>query len=355
MKQRIEKIQNFLKQDEAALVYDGSSRFYLTGFSSSAGVVVITQKCAVLFVDFRYIEKAKQVVSNMEVRLLTNQNKQIGEVFENEKIKKVFIQPLKMSVEKYNDLSNAFKEIEILKTGDFGKFLDQLRAIKSEREIGLIKSAQELTDTAFQHILNYIMPGKTEKEIALELEFFMRKNGAEAVAFDTIAVSGKNSSLPHGVPTEKPLEKGDFLTMDFGAKLGGYCSDMTRTVAISGITPKQKEVYNIVLKAQQMALESIKEGKICKDIDAVARNYINQSGFEDCFGHGLGHSVGIDIHESPSFNTKDITVLKDGMVLTVEPGIYIENEFGVRIEDMIVVTQNGCNNLTKSPKELIII
>ena len=317
--------------------------------------MVITQNSAAFIVDFRYIENAKQVVEHMDVCLLTNHDKQLKEIFENQKTNKILVETQKMSINKYDNLCKTFEGIEIPKQNDLSDFLSTVRSVKDNGEIQKIKSAQELTDAAFEHILKYIKVDKTEREIALELEFFMRKNGADGVSFNTIAVSGKNSSLPHGVPSDKPLENGDFLTMDFGAKLDGYCSDMTRTVAIGGISSKQKEVYDIVLNAQKKALDAIKAGKVCKDIDAVARNYINQNGFEDCFGHGLGHSVGIEIHENPRFNTSDTTVLKSGMILTVEPGIYLENEFGVRIEDMIVATDDGCIDLTKSPKELIIM
>jgi Xaa-Pro aminopeptidase len=161
--------------------------------------------------------------------------------------------------------------------------------------------------------------------------------------------------LPHGVPTDKKLENGDFLTMDFGARVNGYCSDMTRTVAIGGVSEKQKLVYDTVLKAQSLAFEGIKAGAVCKEIDALARDYIYGNGFEGSFGHGLGHSLGLDIHENPAFNTRDLTLLESGMIMTVEPGIYLENEFGVRIEDMVYITSKGAENLTKSDKSLIII
>ena len=243
----------------------------------------------------------------------------------------------------------------ILKENTLSQKLNALRQIKSQDEIELIKKAQKITDDAFSHILNFIKSGVTEKEIALELEFFMRKSGSEGVAFDTIAVSGKNSSMPHGVPTDKPLEKGDFITMDFGAKWQGYCSDMTRTVALGKVTDKQRFVYDTVLKAQKAALDVIKAETICFDVDKAARDIIDNAGFKDCFGHGLGHSVGLYIHESPACNKRDMTPLKSGMIMTVEPGIYLENEFGVRIEDMVLVTENGYQNFTKSPKELIIL
>lgn len=355
MKKRIEKLQNYLKNDEAALIFSESNRFYFTNFHSSAGVVVITPKKAVFLIDFRYFEKAKQAVNSVETVLCTETYKQLFEILSSEKINCVFLETESLNLSTFKRLKENMQNIKISDEPKIQDFINDLRAVKDSSEIGLIKAAQQLTDKAFEYVLNRISVGRSEKEIALDMEFFARKNGSDGVAFDFIVVSGKNSSLPHGVPTDKKLQKGDFLTMDFGARVGGYCSDMTRTVALSCVTEKQQFVYDTVLKSQKLALQEIKAGAVCKEIDNVARNFINQSGFQNCFGHGLGHSVGIDIHESPSFNTRDNTVLKSGMVLTVEPGIYLENEFGVRIEDMVAVTDKGYENLTKSQKELIIV
>ncbi len=355
MEKRIKRIQNFLKEDESAIVLSDSNRLYLTGFRSSAGIVLITRKSAFLIIDFRYFEKAKSVITALETRLLTDTKTQLSDIFQSEKIKKVHLETDFVDIARYQKFCSDFENLEISLESGFSNLLNRLRMVKDGNEIEFIKSAQNITDKAFSYILGRIEAGRCEKDIALDLEFFMRKNGAENVAFDTIAVSGKNSSLPHGVPTDKPLEKGDFLTMDFGAKYRGYCSDMTRTVAIGQISDKQRKVYETVLNAQELALSEISPSRVCKEIDAVSRNYINENGFEGCFGHGLGHSVGIDIHESPSFNTRDMTVLESGMVLTVEPGIYLENEFGVRIEDMVIITDKGYENITKSSKELIII
>ncbi len=278
----------------------------------------------------------------------------IAELLNSQNIKNVLIEADGVTLSQFSAIKTNLG-IEALNDNKLSNALNKARQIKSKEEIGFIKQAQAITDKAFTHILNYIKSGVTEREIALELEFFMRKQGSEGVAFDTIAVSGKNSSLPHGVPTDKSLENGDFLTMDFGAKLGGYCSDMTRTVAIGSVSEEQKMVYDTVLDAQISALKVLKAGKICKDIDKIARDIINKAGFEGAFGHGLGHSVGLEIHENPALNTRDETVLKSGMIMTVEPGIYLEDKFGVRIEDMVLITSKGIENLTVSPKELIIL
>ena len=208
-------------------------------------------------------------------------------------------------------------------------------------------------DEAFSYILNELKPGVTELQIAAKLEYFMRSHGAEGTSFDTIVASGYHSAMPHAVPTEKPLENGDFVTMDFGCRYQGYCSDMTRTVVIGKADPRQKEIYQIVLEAQQAALEGLRPGMTGTEGDRLARDVIEKAGYGEYFGHGLGHSVGLEIHEKPALSTRDETVLLPGMIETVEPGIYIPGFGGVRIEDMVVLTETGIRNLTTSPKELI--
>lgn len=354
MIKRIEKLQNQLEKTEATLITGGSNRFYLTGFHSSAGLILITREKAVFLIDFRYYEKAKAVVKTTETVLLENAYKQVLEILKKENIQELFIDTDEVTIDTFSTLKTALEGIEVLESNKISNAIKELRAVKDKEEIECIKAAQAITDKAFSYILERIKIGKTEKEIALDLEFFARQNGSEGVAFDFIVVSGENSSLPHGVPTDRQLKAGDFITMDFGAKFGGYCSDMTRTVALSCVSEEQKKVYETVLKSQKMALEKIKAGAVCKEVDAVARDFINKD-FKGAFGHGLGHSLGIDIHECPSFNTRDNTVLKSGMVLTVEPGIYLENKFGVRIEDTVIVTNEGYENITKSEKELIIL
>lgn len=353
--ERIETIRKALPENSAALVTNEADCYYLSGFNKSEGMVLITKNIACLFVDFRYIEAAKAACKDISVKLTNAFFKDIYSSMAAEKIKTVFVQSMYVTLSQKEQMQNTFSGIDVSAELNIDRIIGDMRAIKSAGEISLIKSAQDITDRAFTYILSKIQPEKTEREIALDLEFFMRKEGSEGVAFDTICVSGKNSSKPHGVPSGKIIENGDFLTLDFGAMVGGYRSDMTRTVCVGKPTDKMVTVYNTVLKAQTEAIRAIKSGVVCKEIDRVARDIINESGFEGCFGHGLGHSVGIDIHENPSFNTRCETLTKPGMVITVEPGIYLENEFGVRIEDMIIVTENGCEDITKSEKRLITI
>lgn len=355
MTERITGICEILKDDEAALVTSDINRMYLSGFKSSAGTVLITKNRAILLIDFRYFEKAKNEVKGLEVILCEKLYAQICEILKENNIKTVYVENETTTLSAFDRIKKNLPDFNVSESGILSQKLSNMRMIKTAKEIECIKEAQRITDEAFDYICTKIREGVSEKEIALDMEFFMRKMGSEEVSFDFIVVSGKNSSLPHGVPTDKLFEKGDFVTMDYGAVVNGYRSDMTRTVALGTVTDKQKEVYNTVLKAQLEALKAIKAGEKCCDIDKIARDIIADKGYGKCFGHGLGHSVGLEIHESPAFSPKDETVLKSGMIMTVEPGIYIENEFGVRIEDMVAVTENGCVNLTNSKKELIIL
>ena len=355
MIKRIEKLQKNLKNNEAFIVNYGPNRFYLSGFNSSAGVIVITKSSADLIIDFRYYEKAKRVVKSCNVILTDKLWQQINDILKAQSVKKVYTETRTISLGEFLAFKKNLSGFEVSEDKCQEDYLYSLRAVKSTEELDFMRQAQALTDDGFEYILDYIRQGKTEKAIALELEFYMRKRGSDGIAFDFIVVSGENSSLPHGTPTDRVLQNGDFITMDFGARYNGYCADMTRTVALGGVSDKQRLVYNTVLKAQLEALKQIKAGAVCKEIDAVARNIIDNAGFKGCFGHGLGHSVGIEVHESPSFNLRDETKLQSGMVLSVEPGIYLENEFGVRIEDVVCITDNGYENLTKSPKDLIVL
>ncbi|MBQ8531848.1 MAG: aminopeptidase P family protein [Clostridia bacterium] len=353
--ERITALSSILEEGQAALITSGVNRLYFTGFNSSAGTVLITKSSAFLIIDFRYFEKAKATVKHMQVILQEKLFDQITEILKKENINTVLVESDSVTLSLYSRFCEELPDFNISKEDILSRKIESLRSIKSSEELKLIKKSQALTDMTFSYILDRISEGRTEKEVMLDMEFFMRKNGSESVAFDFIVVSGKNSSLPHGVPTDKRIEKGDFITMDFGAVVGGYRSDMTRTVAVGFADDLQKEIYSTVLKAQTETIKFIKSGVKCCDVDKVARDIITDAGYGDCFGHGLGHSVGLEIHENPACNTRDETLLTSGMIMTVEPGIYIENKFGVRIEDMVFVTENGNENLTKSPKELIIL
>lgn len=355
IKERILKLQETLKSGQAFWVSSGSNRFYLTGFNSSAGSVLITKNKAVFFIDFRYFEKAKQVVNSCEVVLFDKGDKGIYEFCKQEKVKTIFIEASSISLVHHKYLSDLFTDIKISTENVLDLNLNQMRATKSELELQYIREAQSLTEQTLDYILPRIHTGRTEREVMLDMEFFMRGLGAEGVSFDFIVVSGKNSSLPHGVPTDKKIERGDFVTMDFGGIVNGYCSDMTRTVAVGSVSDEQRFVYDTVLNAQLAAIDNIKAGAICGDMDKIARDIIYDAGFKGCFGHSLGHSVGIDVHEAPNLSPNNQSVLEVGNVVTVEPGIYIENKFGVRIEDMVYVTKDGCINLTNSKKDLLVL
>ncbi len=354
-KTSVAKIQSELETGSALLVASVPNRFYFTGFETSDGYVFITPDDAVFLIDFRYFEKAKETVKSCKVQLSSSPFKEIKELCEKHNISSLYIEGEYISVQKYKDLSQKLAPVKVENSNKFDLIIRDMRSVKTSAELSLIKQAQEMTDKTFSYITERIEAGRTERDVMLDMEFYMRKLGSEGVSFDFIVVSGKNSSLPHGVPMDKKIERGDFVTMDFGAVVSGYRSDMTRTVAVGEVSDEQKKVYDTVLKAQLAAIDSIKSGLVCKDIDKVARDIIYGAGYEGCFGHGLGHSVGIEIHENPNFNTRCDTVLKSGTVMTVEPGIYIENKFGVRIEDMVYVTDGGCEVLTGSPKQLIIV
>jgi Xaa-Pro aminopeptidase len=277
----------------------------------------------------------------------------------NEELKKQGITKLLIETENSISFLNALKkglETKVSPSDALSARLADLRSVKRRDELNSIVTAQRIAEKAFDDILNFIKAGVTEKEIAALLEYKMKQYGAEGIAFDTIAVSGANSSLPHGVPTDKKVEAGDFITMDFGAVINGYCSDMTRTVAVGFVTDEMAKVYDTVLRANINTEKNIRAGITCKDADALARDVINEAGYGDFFGHGTGHGVGLLIHEKPTLSPKaEKTKLRAGQVVTDEPGIYLPEKFGVRIEDMLYVRKNDCKNLTKAPKHLIIL
>lgn len=351
-KKRIEKLREKMaaKEIQSFLVISDPNRNYLSGFTGNESFTLITKDGAYFITDSRYTEQAKLQVKDFQI--LEYKGKIIdfiADLVNSKGIKNIAIEENIVTLSFYQELKSKYTG-EIL-SGQ--KEIEDLRMIKSKDEIEKIKKAASIADNGFSHLLNFIKEGMTEREIALELEFFMKKQGASGLSFETIAASGNRSSLPHGAASEKVIKNGEFLTLDFGCIYQGYCSDMTRTVAIGDVSSKMIDIYNIVLEANMRVLKSIKEGIACKDIDAIARDYIREMGYGDNFGHGLGHGVGREIHEAPRLSPASDTVLKSGMVVTDEPGIYLPGEFGVRIEDLVLVTEDGLEVLSKSPKELI--
>lgn len=358
MEKRIKKMQKCLAEPgEAAIIHSNANRLYFSGFKSSAGLVLITRTSAYLIVDFRYGEAADKTVKHLDVIVYSKLSETLSKLFKKHRVKRVYFENEGLSLKQANDYKKMFNSIDVKPS--FANYLDQIienmRMIKSDDEIKKLETAQKITEEAYLEILNYIKPGVKERDIALELEYLMRKKGADGIAFDLITITGANTSRPHGVPGDNIVKNGDFFTMDIGALFDGYHSDMTRTVAVGQVSEEQEKIYNIVLKAQTAALAEIKPGVSGEYIDAIARNIIKDEGYGDCFGHSTGHGVGLDIHEKPFVTVNNKLLLSKGMVITCEPGIYLPERFGVRIEDMVEVTANGMKNFTKVPKELIIL
>ncbi|MGI6030195.1 MAG: M24 family metallopeptidase [Eubacteriales bacterium] len=355
MNQAVQALQQALVEQsmDAMFITSFPNRYYVTGLHSTAGVALVTPNKAWFLVDFRYVEAAENTISGMEVEMCNKgQFARIAELMAENGVKRLGFEEESMSYAEYRRLAEAAPGVELC---PFQSALEKLRQVKRPDELERIRQAQRIGEQAFGEILNYIRPGVTERQIRTELEYAMQKAGGEGLAFDTIVVSGVNSSMPHGMPTDKPVEPGDFVTMDFGCTWQGYCGDMTRTVAVGHVTDEMRQVYDTVLRAQQKALEGIRAKLTGHEIDALARDVIDAAGYAFCFGHSLGHSLGIEVHEKPSFSVGYGYGIPAGAVMSVEPGIYLPGQFGVRIEDLVVVREDGAENLNSSPKELIVL
>ena len=338
---------------DAMLLNSEPGEYYAVGFHGEGNVVVTAEKCF-YFTDSRYIEAANNLITGAEIAMTghsRNYRAMVQEVIDQRHIETLGFEESYLSVADY-ELWDKGLTARLVPAQ---KLVNSLRAAKDAEEIALMRKAQEITDRAFDEICKFIQPGMTEQEIAARLQYDMLRFGAEKMSFDPIVVSGPNGSLPHGVPSGKQVQKGEFLTMDFGCKYGGYCSDMTRTVALGEPTGEMKKVYQTVLEAQLAGIAVTRAGVPGKSIDAAARKVIENAGYGEYFGHGYGHSLGIEIHESPNANTREETLLPVGAVVSAEPGIYLPGKFGVRIEDVTILREDGCEILTKSPKELIIL
>ena len=343
-----EKIKN--KKIDAILVLDELNQRYLSGISFSDGCLLITAEAAYLVTDFRYFEMAeKHADKAFSVVMPDDRNGFIKEKVAMHACKTLGIEGKSVSYGAYLRYSELFAPVRIV---DIGEIIEEIRQIKTPEEMLLIKKAQLITDAAFSHVLSMITPNMTEIEVASEIEYAMRKNGADGFAFETIAVSGEASALPHGKPKSERLKSG-FLIMDFGAKFDGYCSDMTRTIVIGPADRAMKKLYNTVLLAQSKALEFLREGADLGETDRIARDVIDID-YKGCFGHSLGHSVGLYIHESPGLSKKHLgRKARVGEIFTVEPGIYLYGKYGCRIEDMVAIKEDGVHNFTTSTKEMI--
>ena len=302
--------------------------------------------------DFRYIYQAEAEAKGFEVIDITDKGYAVGlaELAKEDQVTAIGFEETELNYAHYKSYVEKLENIAFVAMKDE---LSNLRMVKTKEELENIKMAEHIGDIAFSKILDEIKPGVTELEIAAKLEYIMKTNGAEGLSFEPIVASGINSSMPHAVPSRKAIEYGDFLTLDFGCIYNGYCSDMTRTVVVGKANEKQREIYNTVLKAQIAVLDQIKAGMIGKEIDKIARDIIYDAGYEGCFGHGLGHSVGLFIHENPRASMKAEELVLENMTLTIEPGIYVKDFGGVRIEDLVVITKDGCENFTHSDKRLI--
>jgi len=336
---------------EGIIVSSSPNIYYLSGFTGTNALLFITQSKSYLLTDFRYVEQAKLEAPDFEIIKTDKDTYQTMDSLA-EGITTIGVEEQAVTLAQYRQLEKSlsgkvFKEASTI--------LQEMRQVKDEQEIEIIKQAIKITDQAFDLILPDLKLGVREEEISLKLEYSLRKLGASGKSFDYIVASGHRAALPHGVATAKQIEKGDFVTLDFGAKYQRYCSDFTRTVFIGKPEAKHREVYDIVLQAQLAAIEVVKPGLTGREVDAVARELITKAGYGEYFGHGLGHSLGLEIHEPPSLNPREEKVLQPGMVVTIEPGIYLPGWGGVRIEDVVLVTNTGAEVLTQASKQFIII
>ncbi|MFP4589218.1 MAG: M24 family metallopeptidase [Candidatus Bipolaricaulota bacterium] len=331
---------------------DAANLRYLTGFPCSLGALVITENKTTFLTDSRYLEAAQTQAHYSEIQKLGQDPLQdLAEILNDRKLNRIGLNEATTTLKLYNNLESNLEQSELVPLEDP---LTELRAVKNSEELELQQQAAEMADQAFDHLLETVQLGMTEKELALELEFFIRTRGADDVAFDPTVASGPNSALPHATPSDKQLREGELLLLDIGARYQGYCSDLTRTVCLGEPEELALKVYDLVLEAQRAGLSALEPGVEGSDVDQRAREVISEAGYGEMFGHGLGHGVGLLVHENPRLSQNSSSVLEPHMVVTVEPGIYIPEWGGVRIEDMVKVTEDGCESFSRAPKEQLI-
>lgn len=340
------------EQLDAVLLTTPVHRRYAAGFASSAGAVLLCRQTGYFLTDFRYIEAARQRISHLEVQEVDAQRDYTWwyrTLLEQNRVETLGFEENQLSFAAYQNLSRRL-DVCLKPMGDG---LEQMRRCKSAEEIDAIRRAQQIAEAALEETLSHIQPGVTERKIAARLTYEMLCGGAENLSFDPIVASGPNGSMPHAVPTDKKVEKGEMITMDFGCVVDGYCSDMTRTVALGAIGEEQERIYQVVLQAQLAGIAAARAGVTGAQVDGAARAVIEQAGYGPCFGHSFGHGVGLEVHETPNASPSNQTALCAGEVISAEPGIYVAGRCGVRIEDLLVITQTGCENLNRFTKELI--
>ncbi|MCL6610085.1 MAG: Xaa-Pro peptidase family protein [Peptococcaceae bacterium] len=355
MLDRIGRLREIMAREgiDALLISRPENRYYLTGFTGTSGAVLLTGKEIYLITDFRYVEQAGEQSPHCKVFLAEGTLPEALALLDADlNFHCLGCEGDFITYQQFSSLADKFRGREVR---PLSGFVEQFRAVKDDREVRMIEEAVRISDMALDHILPFVREGVSERELALEIEFFMRKMGAEGVAFPLIVASGHRSAMPHGTASEKRLKPGEFLIMDFGAVLNGYCSDITRTVAVSRADKKMEDIYGIVLEAQRAGIDAVREGVTASAVDGAVREVIRGYGYGDRFGHSAGHGLGLQIHEIPRLSSRDDTVLKKGMVITVEPGIYLQGWGGVRIEDTVVVEEKGCRVLSASPKDGLIV
>ena len=335
---------------DALLVARPENRRYVTGFTGSAGLVAVTPSDALLAVDFRYYEQAEaQAPACRVLRGGADPSKALAEAVKALGPARIGFESEFLPYAQVERLRERFAPADLVPLAD----VDRIRWVKDDAEVAAIAHASEIADAAFRRLLEMLRPGMTERDAALELEIAIRRAGGERLAFDTVLASGPRGALPHGRATDRVMRRGDFVTVDFGAVCDGYVSDCTRTVALAPVDDRQREIYGAVLAAQRRALEAVNPGVACRDVDAAGRAVIVAAGFGEAFGHAMGHGIGLDVHEGPPVSPRTDAVLEAGMVVTIEPGIYLPGWGGVRIEDSVVVSDGGARILTHLPKELL--
>ena len=334
-----------------ALIHKRQNMYYLTGYTGE-GCLLIGRQGPVILTDFRYVEQAERQAPGVPVIRTgagVNPYAETARIMKEDGGEKLALETDFVTVD---ELSRIEKALDGLPTLPLGALIDDMRILKDPREIEYLAEACRISCEAFNHMLGVIRPGMTEKQVQVELDYTMLRLGAEGLSFDTIAASGVNGSLPHAIPSDHVLCSGELLTMDFGALYKGYHADMTRTIALGEVSDELKDIYETVKTAQQMGLDLLKPGAVCKDVDGAVREYL-EGRYPGAFGHSLGHGVGLDIHEQPGLNMRDTRLLMPGHVVTCEPGVYIPGVGGCRIEDSCVITEDGYRNLVDAPKELI--